>query len=130
MTLHCIVVTPEETAFEMDADSIVVPLFDGEKGVMTDHAPLIGRLGNGELTLRAEGSSNSHYVEGGFIQVLDNVVSIFNKSIVNIPDLNKAELEDALQAALAMPGGSEKELEQRERTVNAVRCQLRVANRV
>jgi len=130
MTLHCIVVTPEETAFEMDADSIVVPLFDGEKGVMTDHAPLIGRLGNGELTLRAEGSSNSHYVEGGFIQVLDNVVSILTNRIVNIPDLNKAELEDALQAALAMPGGSEKELEQRERTVNAVRCQLRVANRV
>jgi len=97
---------------------------------MTDHAPLIGRLGNGELTLRAEGSSNSHYVEGGFIQVLDNVVSILTNRIVNIPDLNKAELEDALQAALAMPGGSEKELEQRERTVNAVRCQLRVANRV
>ena len=129
MTLHCIVVTPEETAFEMDADSIVVPLFDGEKGVMTDHAPLIGRLGNGELTLRAEGSSNSHYVEGGFIQVLDNVVSILTNRIVNIPDLDKAELEDALQAALAMPGGSEKELEQRERTVNAARCQLRVANR-
>ena len=129
MTLHCIVVTPEETAFEMDADSIVVPLFDGEKGVMTDHAPLIGRMGNGALTLRAEGTSKSHYVEGGFIQVLDNVVSILTNRIVDIPDLNKAEIEDALQAALAMPGGSEKELEQRERTVDAARCQLRVANR-
>lgn len=129
MTLHCIVVTPEETAFEMDADSIVVPLFDGEKGIMTDHAPLIGRMGNGALTLRAEGTRKSHYVEGGFIQVLDNVVSILTNRIVDIPDLNKAELEDALQAALAMPGGSEKELEQRERTVDAARCQLRVANR-
>ena len=99
MTLHCIVVTPEETAFEMDADSIVVPLFDGEKGVMTDHAPLIGRMGNGELTLRAEGTSKSHYVEGGFIQVLDNVVSILTNRIVDISDLNKAELEDAKKSA-------------------------------
>ena len=129
MTLHCIVVTPEETAFETDAESIIVPLFDGQKGVMTDHAPMIGRLGNGALTLTTGGTTESHYVEGGFIQVLDNVVSILTNRVGAIGDLNKDELEGNLRDALAMPGNSVEELDQREQVVNAVRAQLRVLNR-
>jgi F-type H+-transporting ATPase subunit epsilon len=129
MTLHCIVVTPEETAFETDAESIIVPLFDGQKGVMTDHAPMIGRLGNGALTLTTGGTTESHYVEGGFIQVLDNVVSILTNRVGAIEDLNKDELEGNLRDALAMPGNSVEKLDQREQVVNAVRAQLRVLNR-
>jgi|TARA_B110000467_G_C18186515_1_gene403585 F-type H+-transporting ATPase subunit epsilon len=129
MTLHCIVVTPEETAFETDAESIIVPLFDGQKGVMRNHAPMIGRLGNGALTLTTGGTTESHYVEGGFIQVLDNVVSILTNRVGAIGDLNKDELEGNLRDALAMPGNSVEELDQREQVVNAVRSQLRVLNR-
>ena len=129
MTLHCIVVTPEETAFEMDADSIIVPLFDGGKGVLTNHAPMIGRLGNGALTITTGGTTESHYVEGGFIQVLDNVVSILTNRVGAIEDLNQNDLEDNLRDALAMPGNSVEELDQREQVVNAVRSQLRVLNR-
>ena len=129
MTLHCIVVTPEETAFETDADSIIVPLFDGEKGVLTNHAPMIGRLGNGALTIKTGGTSESHYVEGGFIQVLDNVVSILTNRVAAIEDFNKDDLEVNLRDALAMPGSSVEELDQREQVVNAVRSQLRVLNR-
>ena len=129
MTLHCIVVTPEETAFETDAESIIVPLFDGQKGVMTNHSPMIGRLGNGALTLTTGGTTESHYVEGGFIQVLDNVVSILTNRVGAIEDLNKDELEGNLRDALAMPGNSVEKLDQREQVVNAVRAQLRVLNR-
>ncbi|MBT4692544.1 MAG: F0F1 ATP synthase subunit epsilon [Planctomycetaceae bacterium] len=129
MTLHCIVVTPEETAFEMDADSIIVPLFDGEKGVMTSHAPMIGRLGNGALTLTTGGTTESHYVEGGFIQVLDNVVSILTNRVAAIEDFNRDDLEVNLRDALAMPGNSVEQLDQREKVVDAVRSQLRMLNR-
>ena len=41
MSLNCIVVTPAETAVETEASSITLPLFDGNKGVMSDHAPMI-----------------------------------------------------------------------------------------
>ena len=129
MTLHCIVVTPEETAFETDADSVIVPLFDGEKGVMTDHAPMIGRLGNGTLTLTTGGTTESHYVEGGFIQVLDNVVSILTNRVAAIEDFNRDDLEVNLRDALAMPGNSVEQLDQREKVVDAVRSQLRMLNR-
>lgn len=51
--LKCIVVTPEKTALDQLANFVVVPLFDGEFGVGPGHSPMIGRLGYGELRIRA-----------------------------------------------------------------------------
>ena len=88
MSLNCIVVTPAETAVETEATSVSLPLFDGDKGILTDHAPMIGRLGNGELTLRGADGNTRFYIEGGFVQVFDNTVSILTNRVVASDDLN------------------------------------------
>ena len=53
-SLHCIVVTPEETSLEETVDFVALPLFDGEIGIAPDHSALIGRLGYGEMRLRSD----------------------------------------------------------------------------
>ena len=82
MSINCIVVTPAETAVETEASSITLPLFDGDKGVMADHAPMIGRLGNGELKLEGPEGGLRFHIEGGFVQVLDNTVSILTNVLL------------------------------------------------
>ena len=47
----CVVVTPEATVLDTPADFVALPLFDGECGVAPGHAPMIGRLGYGELRI-------------------------------------------------------------------------------
>ena len=64
MPINCIVVTPAETAVETEVNSISLPLFDGDKGVMVDHAPMIGRLGSGELKLQGSEGASRFYIEG------------------------------------------------------------------
>ena len=129
MSITCIVVTPAETAVETEASSITLPLFDGDKGVMADHAPMIGRLGNGELRLEGTDGGSRFYIEGGFVQVLDNTVSILTNRVVAVEDLDSSALEQELGDALAMPGNNDEELDLRERASDAVRAQLRVAQR-
>ena len=73
--LTCTVVTPEQTALETKADFVALPLFDGEIGIAANHSPLIGRLGYGEMRIRTAGQVSHYYVDGGFVQVADNVVS-------------------------------------------------------
>ena len=75
-SLRCIVVTPEETSLEETVDFVALPLFDGEIGISANHSPLIGRLGYGELRLRSDQGIRKFYLDGGFVQVADNVVSI------------------------------------------------------
>ena len=129
MSINCIVVTPAETAVETEASSITLPLFDGDKGVMADHAPMIGRLGNGELKLEGPEGGSRFYIEGGFVQVLDNTVSILTNRVIAVEDLDSSALAEELSDTLAMPGSNDEELDLRERASDAVRAQLRVAQR-
>ncbi len=69
------VVSPEATLFEGDATSVVAPAFDGEVGILLNHAPMITVLGQG--TLRVEGATPARFtVSGGFVQVVDNQVRV------------------------------------------------------
>ena len=70
------VISPEAVLFEGTTESVVAPAFDGQVGILTGHAPLLTLLGNGELRLGGEGSAERFHVEGGFLQVVDDVVRV------------------------------------------------------
>jgi F-type H+-transporting ATPase subunit epsilon len=101
--LHCVVVTPEQTVYASDASFVTVTLFDGELGIAPGHAPLIGRLGFGELRVTHPGESSSqvdhYYVEGGFVEVSTNVVTVLTGFAVKRADLNSADAQKKIDAA-------------------------------
>jgi F-type H+-transporting ATPase subunit epsilon len=69
------VISPEALVFEGDADSVVAPAHDGDLGILTGHAPLMTLLGKG--TLRVGGAAGKSFtIEGGFLQVAQNVVRV------------------------------------------------------
>ena len=87
---------------------------------------MIGRLGNGELALLGTEGPSRFYIEGGFVQVLDNTVSILTNRVIEVKDLDAETLQQELKDALAMPGNNDEELDLRERAVETARSQLRV----
>src|ERR1700709_1348479 len=74
--IRCVVVTPERPLFARVVEFVALPLFDGELGVLPGRSPLIGRLGFGELRTKGGGSARRYFVDGGFAQVRDDVVTV------------------------------------------------------
>lgn len=75
--LNVSVISPEAILYEGTTDSIVAPAFDGQVGILTGHAPMMTLLGKGVLRLSEGGSGERTFsVEGGFLQVADNVVRV------------------------------------------------------
>jgi F-type H+-transporting ATPase subunit epsilon len=70
------VISPERVLFEGEAASVVAPAFDGEVGILTDHAPMMTLLGKGSLRLGGAGAEAKFTIEGGFLQVVENHVRI------------------------------------------------------
>ncbi|MFL5595311.1 MAG: ATP synthase F1 subunit epsilon [Gemmatimonadaceae bacterium] len=71
------VISPEAVLFEGETDSVVAPAYDGEVGILSDHAPLMTLLGKGQLRLGGgPGGGRSFTVSGGFMQVLNNAVRV------------------------------------------------------
>ena len=128
-TLQCTVVTPERKAVDQAADFVALPLYDGEIGIGLDHAPLIGRLGYGEMRLRLGDTVSCFYVDGGFVQVVDNQVTILTGQAIPAEQVREAEAQEQLDAAQKQPATTPEQLQIRDRAVAQARGQLRVARR-
>lgn len=73
------VISPEKTIYEGEADSVVVPAWDGQVGVMRGHAPMLVLLGDGEMRMTNGGSDQRFQIGGGFMQVADDVVTVLSE---------------------------------------------------
>ncbi len=127
-SLQCVVVTPERAVLDQKVDFVALPMFDGELGVLPGRAPLIGRLGSGELRLRRGEAVQRYFVDGGFAQIRENVVTVLTGRAQRGEDIQPDVVAQALESALAPVANYEAQqahLKAQERA----RVQLRIARR-
>jgi F-type H+-transporting ATPase subunit epsilon len=77
--LHVLVISPESTVYDDKADMVVAPAWDGEIGILRGHAHLMALLGTGEIRVSRGGTTQRFRVDGGFLQVADNVVTVLSE---------------------------------------------------
>lgn len=127
--LQCIVVTPESTVLDEQVDFVALPLYDGEIGIAPGHSPMIGRLGFGELRLTSGGPAKAFYVDGGFVQVADNVVSVLTNRAVPSAAVDGQVAAELLSQARQRTANTPELMAIRDRVEQQARAQLRVAQR-
>lgn len=127
MAIRCVVVTPERTELEREAESIVLPMIDGDLGILSGRASMIGRLGFGTLQLQTAAGPERYYVDGGFAQVEDDVVNILTSRAISVDLLDSDEARKALEEAQEMPGFTPEEAELKYAAVQRARGQLRAS---
>jgi len=75
------VISPSKIGFEGEADALVVPAHDGLLGILYGHAPMVTLLGSGELVVRNDETEQRFSVARGFLQVVDNEVSVLAEEV-------------------------------------------------
>jgi F-type H+-transporting ATPase subunit epsilon len=126
-TIKCVVVTPERAVLDQVVDFVAVPMYDGELGVLPGRAPLIGRLGFGELRTRTEEKTFRYFIDGGFVQIRSDVVTVLTPHAIPAAEIKLAAAEKALQEALA-PGKTEEAQENQLKAQQRARVQIRMAH--
>ncbi len=127
-TVQCVVVTPERTVLDEAVDFVAVPMYDGELGVLPGRAPLIGRLGYGELRVRRGNEVTRLYVDDGFVQVRGNTVTVLTSKAVPAGEIDAATVTAGIDAA-RQPAETPEARDAQQRTIAKGRVQLRVAQR-
>lgn len=127
--LQCVVVTPERTLLDRPVDFVALPLYDGELGVLPGRSPLIGRLGYGPLRVRSASSQEVYYVDGGFVQIRDNVVTVLTNRAIPADQINVEKVGDELKQARSRIATTDIDQDEKERAVARARAQLRIAER-
>jgi F-type H+-transporting ATPase subunit epsilon len=74
--IHFAVVTPERSVIETEVDEITAPGWEGEFGVLPNHAPFMAIIRSGELMYRQGNERNYMAVGFGFVEVLPEKVTV------------------------------------------------------
>ena len=127
--MQCIVATPERTVLDRPAEFVALTLYDGEIGIAPARAPMIGRLGVGEMRVVAQGRTERYYVEGGFVEVLNDVVTVLTRRAVAAAEIDEEVAAEQLSAARAKKAATAEQIEIRDRAIVQARAQLRVCRR-
>ncbi len=75
-SIHCKLVTPAAALLDDQVVYARVPLHDGLMGFQPGRAPILAKLGIGELRLDTAKGSRSFLVEDGFIKMAENELTI------------------------------------------------------
>ena len=78
------ILTPERKLFSGDAYGVQLPGISGSFEVLEKHAPTVSALGKGavKILLDKTGKSSSYKINSGFVEVLNNQVSVLVEGAV------------------------------------------------
>ena len=127
--IQLVIVTPETTIFDKSVESVVLPLIDGEAGIYPNHSAMIGRLGPGELRAKVGGSSEKFYVDGGFVQIENNTVTVLPGVSMPSADVVLSDAKAALEQAKAEPAGNADLAEIKAKNIAQARAKVRIAEK-
>jgi F-type H+-transporting ATPase subunit epsilon len=89
------IVTPEKVVFQGDALSLSAPGVMGGFQVLYNHAPMLAEIGVGKIKLTEAGGREDFFAtSGGFVEVLNNHVTVIAETVERSEeiDLNRAEV--------------------------------------
>ncbi len=80
--MNVVVLTPEQKAFDGTAKSIKVPGTGGEFEILNNHAPIVSSLEHGKIRiLKEDGEKVEFVINSGFVEVLNNSVSVLAQGL-------------------------------------------------
>jgi F-type H+-transporting ATPase subunit epsilon len=127
--LRLILVTPETTVLDEPVQALRFQLYDGQAGILPGRAPVVGRLGYGELRITGNSGIRSFYIDGGFVQVKGSVVSLLTNRAVPSGEIDTVEAEKLLEKTRLQIATGDLEFIAKDRDQERARQMLALARR-
>ncbi len=100
-TIRVEVVSAEEQIFAGEAEFVVLPGIMGELGIYPRHTPLLTQIKPGAVRLKLPNQDQEElvFVQGGFLEVQPNLVTVLSDTAIRGKDLDEAKAVEAKKAA-------------------------------
>jgi len=101
MTVHCDVVSAEESIFSGLVEMAVFPGESGELGVLPKHTPLLTRIKPGTIRLKIPNQVDYDlvYVSGGMLEIQPDMITVLADTAIRAHDLDEAKALEAKKRA-------------------------------
>ena len=103
-TIKYELVCPESKVESGEADSVLVPGYEGDFTVLVNHAAYLSKLRPGMLKIFSSGNEVEYFVDSGFAEVSDQGLVVLAEKAIKKSDLDKgtinimiSELEEKME---------------------------------
>jgi F-type H+-transporting ATPase subunit epsilon len=125
-TFQLELVAADRVVWSGEATMVIARTLEGEVGILANHAPLLGVLAPGAVEIRSDdGAPLVAAVDGGFLSVAHNRISILAERADLAEDIDQSEARRELERAQQEGDGSERS----ERGIAAFEARVAVAER-
>ena len=93
------IVTAERDVYTDDVDVVIAPGIEGQLGILPNHAPLLTMLQPGELVVRKGSEETAIFVTGGFLEVMQNRVTVLADVAERAEEIDIEKAEEAKRRA-------------------------------
>ena len=128
-TFRCQLITPERAMFDDAVGFAAVTAHDGEIGFLPKRAPLICRLGLGELRVQTNGETQHFFIDGGFAQMADDDFTVLTQRAMAPGDLDIGALRSELDQARQEPVQADDGGAEQQRRIARLSAQIAFAER-
>lgn len=130
MAFQCVVVTPEQQVVDESISQAIVPGHDGKIGILTHRAPLLMKLGLGELRLDLPGGQKkSFYIEGGVAQMKDDKLTILTTEAIPASEVSSESARAELAEAEARKITDQASFDDRQKQLARARARIEMAGK-
>lgn len=97
-TLYVDIISPEKPVYSGEAQAVTAMAHDGEVGILPNHAPMVTKLGIGEVRVTRGDASESKVdkfaIKQGYLEVSHNKVVILSEDAQAIDDMKGIDPAD------------------------------------
>jgi len=125
------IATAERVIYSDDVDIVIAPGIEGQMAILPSHAPLLTMLQPGELVVRKEGEETAIFVSGGFLEVMQNSVTVLADTAERAEEIDVERAEEAKRRAEERLAGRlpEMDLARAEIALRRALTRIKVAER-
>jgi F-type H+-transporting ATPase subunit epsilon len=131
-TFHLEIVTPDGPTYKGEVESLVVPAWEGQLGVLPGHAAQVAVMKPGALRYSAEGKDEWLAISGGFVQIEPTKVVVLAETAELAAAIDTARAKSAAgskQQVISQGGMSEDQVAKMQASLMKELVRMRVAEK-
>jgi F0F1-type ATP synthase epsilon subunit len=129
MPFQCVIVTPEQQVLDASLKQAILPAHDGLIGILSDHAPLLVKLGTGPLQVdpAGGGGSTTYFVDAGVAVIKENMLTVHTGEATPTTEISADAAKAEYAEAAARQTSDTFSAKDRDRRMERARVKQRVA---
>ena len=93
------IISPDRTILKQGANEVIIPSYEGQMGILSNHIPLITFLRPGIITIKGTNVDKNFFIKEGTVEFSSNNLLILTSTARDLANFDKMTINNFLQKA-------------------------------